>query len=485
MAEFRLISNGEEFIPDYNELVRAFAPHATLGDGGYTVDINVQLADDNSAGIRLKCYRLNGISEYCYENDINLEQFGGYLDAKSRIKRECKVALYKCLAAVTGVSLPYGSLTGIRPTKLYHDLLHAGIDADAYLKDYLLVSPSKTDLIAGIAERQRGIYDTSGMAADLFINIPFCVTRCSYCSFICAEIGKVRKFIPRYIELLVGEIERARALASDLGYRLRSAYVGGGTPTSLCDSDFAAVLNAIGGGFPEFTVEAGRPDTISESKLKIMDDMGVTRISINPQSFNDKTLETIGRSHSVSDVYKAYEAASRYGFDINTDLIAMLPGESLDDFKRSVDCAAALRPANITVHTLALKKGSALKESGYDNRGDALPSAMIDYSYSALTDKGYGAYYMYRQKYMSGNLENTGYCLEGKQCVYNIDIMEECATIFACGAGAISKAVIPAESRIERLANPKGLDVYLQRGESIADKKDVFFTELLGKRGDL
>ena len=428
MAEFRLISNREEFIPDYNELVRAFA--------------------------------------------------------KSRIKRECKVALYKCLAAVTGVSLPYGSLTGIRPTKLYHDLLHAGIDADAYLKDYLLVSPSKTDLIAGIAERQRGIYDTSGMAADLFINIPFCVTRCSYCSFICAEIGKVRKFIPRYIELLVGEIERARALASDLGYRLRSAYVGGGTPTSLCDSDFAAVLNAIGGGFPEFTVEAGRPDTISESKLKIMDDMGVTRISINPQSFNDKTLETIGRSHSVSDVYKAYEAASRYSFDINTDLIAMLPGESLDDFKRSVDCAAALRPANITVHTLALK-GSALKESGYDNRGGALPSAMIDYSYSALTDKGYGAYYMYRQKYMSGNLENTGYCLEGKQCVYNIDIMEECATIFACGAGAISKAVIPAESRIERLANPKGLDVYLQRGESIADKKDVFFTELLGKRGDL
>ena len=330
--------------------------------------------------------------------------------------------------------------------------------------------------------QQSGIYDISGEAADLFVNIPFCVTRCSYCSFICAEIGKVSKFIPLYVELLIDEIKRAKLLASRLGYKLRSVYVGGGTPTSLSDSDFSAVLSAIGGDITEFTVEAGRPDTISDSKLKIMDDMGVTRISINPQSFNDNTLSLIGRSHSAADVYRAYEAASRYNFNINTDLIAMLPSESLEDFAHSVDCAAALRPANITVHTRAIKKGSVLKDSAYDNKDDSLPAAMIDYSHAALTSAGYSPYYMYRQKYMSGNLENTGYCLKGKQCVYNVDIMEECATIFACGAGAISKAVMPEASRIERLANPKGLDVYLARGDTLADKKEAFFTDLLVKK---
>ena len=260
---------------------------------------------------------------------------------------------------------------------------------------------------------------------------------------------------------------------------LRAVYVGGGTPTSLEDKDFLRVMRALNGVGTEFTVEAGRPDTITYDKLKIMDDMGVTRISVNPQSLNDKTIALIGRGHTAADFYAAYDMARKFSFDVNCDLIAGLPGEEAEDFARTADGIFALRPENVTVHTLALKKGSGLKLAGYDNRASDV-GAMVDYARSLAGGNGYLPYYMYRQKYMSGNLENVGYCLPGRQCVYNIDVMEECASIIACGAGGISKLYVPEENRLERLADPKGIDVYLQRGDSLAEAKRGFFPCLKG-----
>ncbi|MCI9291676.1 MAG: radical SAM protein, partial [Clostridia bacterium] len=238
--------------------------------------------------------------------------------------------------------------------------------------------------------------------------------------------------------------------------------------------NFERIVSAAKFDCKEYTVEAGRPDTITRAKLDIMKKYGVSRISVNPQTFNQNTLDLIGRSHSVDDIYKVYGMAREYDFDINMDLIAMLPGESLQDFVFSVDKAISLAPDNITVHTLALKKGSALKVGGYDNAGFELADAMVDYAREAVEKSGYLPYYMYKQKYMSGNLENVGYCRQGKECIYNIHIMEEVSSIIANGAGGISKRIFDGE-RIERLANPKGIDVYLQRRDKMIADKEKFF----------
>ena len=212
------------------------------------------------------------------------------------------------------------------------------------------------------------------------------------------------------------------------------------------------------------------------TKLDIMKKAHVTRISINPQSFNQKTLDLIGRSHSIQEVYDVYRMAREYPFDINMDLIAMLPGESLEDFKYSVDEAIKLNPENITIHTLALKRGSKLHEENYDNASINLPSLMVDYAREAVMKAGYMPYYMYKQKHVSGNLENVGYCKEGKACIYNVDIMEETTSIIANGAGAISKRIFIDENRLERLPEAKGIQVYLERKEDILSKKRAFFS---------
>ena len=206
-----------------------------------------------------------------------------------------------------------------------------------------------------------------------------------------------------------------------------------------------------------------------------MSEYGVTRISVNPQTFNQKTLDLIGRSHTIDEIYAVYKMAREYDFDINMDLIAMLPNESFEDFRHSVDCAIALDPENITVHTLALKKGSALKVGGYDNSSFDLANSMVDYARSAVENSRYLPYYMYKQKYMSGNLENVGYCKKNKACIYNIHIMEEVSSILANGAGGISKRLFDGD-RLERLANPKGLDVYLQRRDKMLEDKEKFFS---------
>ena len=466
----------EEFFNDFMELLRAYYPHVVIDQEGDEVRLTIEQSNLNTYHCIIVDYQN---PQYCSKNAFNLEQNADLIHQKSEIKRYSKIALYKYLQARTGVNLPYGSLTGIRPTKLFHDLTYRGEDAKEYFIDTLLVSPAKADLIANVCSNQRGVYCTDTDKADLFINIPICVSRCVYCSFLSAELSKISKSVEPYCDLLQKDVEDAVKMLSKAGKKIRSIYVGGGTPTSLTAPQLQRILSPLKGvECREFTVEAGRPDTIDEEKLQVFKDFGVGRISVNPQTFNQKTLDEIGRKHTVDDIYKVYRIAKNMGFDVNMDLIAMLPSETYDDFRRSVDCAIALDPDNITVHTLAIKRGSALKLDGYDNKSDAsLATKMVDYSIEALTSHGYQPYYMYKQKYMSGNLENIGYCKVGKECIYNIDIMEETHDVVACGAGGISKAVFLDEKRLERLANPKGLDVYLERGEDNMLKRREFFEE--------
>ncbi len=461
----------EKYYADYMELVREFEPHVVNCEDGKELTLSLKESEDQLTVIISSEY----LPENYYKITRKIDISRNRLAKIAQIKRISKIALYDVLKIISGVSLPYGSLTGIRPTKLFHDMKERGLDAERIFREDLRVSGEKTSLVSQIVENQSSVYLREDGVADVFVNIPICPTRCVYCSFISAEMSRVKRFVPRYCELLRSELTDCRKLVEDCGFRIRSVYVGGGTPTCIPDDEFESILSLCSFGQSEFTVEAGRPDTITENKLKIMDKTGVTRISINPQSFNQSTLDAIGRRHTVEDIYSAYAMARRYFFDINTDLIAMLPGEGFDDFRRSVDEAIKLSPENITVHTLALKKGSVLKLGGYDNTSDDLAARMVDYARAAVAEAGYTPYYMYRQKYVSGNLENVGYAKPGKFCIYNVDIMEETTTIVANGAGGISKLLNIQENRLERCANPKGLNVYLERGEEVAAKKRSFF----------
>jgi oxygen-independent coproporphyrinogen-3 oxidase len=404
-----------------------------------------------------------------YKIDPKLDVLG----QKRRIKRYAKRDLYRLLCAKCHYSLPYGSLTGVRPTKLFYDLLEEGEYPERTLIEEFDVSLEKAALIRKVTEGQIGIYNTERVKPDLFVNIPFCASRCSYCSFLSAEIGRNRALARQYTDYLIEDIKRAEMIRKRIGQGYRALYVGGGTPTSLEDIDFEKLLANLVEISPEFTVEAGRPDSITENKLRIMKNSGVTRISVNPQSFIPKTLEAIGRSHSVDDIYRAYDDSRRYGFDINMDLIATLPDETIEDFMYSVKEAIKLNPENITIHTLSLKRGSKLKLEEFDNREVFLAQNMVDYASNAMENADYSPYYMYRQKYMSGNLENTGYAHNGKQCVYNVDIMEETHSVIACGAGAISKRV--QGDLIERYANVKDIKGYIERFDEIMDKRDALF----------
>ena len=473
----RFKTNMEEYANDYMDIIRAFYPKLIF-DENSEKSVKLTLED---LGDEKYCTKID-LDINClehYENSFNLEVKNTLLAKKSLKKRFSKAFLYKVLSEYLDYKLPYGSLTGIRPTKLYHDLKANGVDVDSYFKDLLLVSDEKRKLISTICKNQEGIYSKDERFVDVFVNIPICVTRCSYCSFVSSELKYVKSLICPYTRQILDEVNDVKAMIKEQNLTVKSVYIGGGTPTSIDDENFALIAKACdfsAFGVKEYTIEAGRPDTITREKLNIMRDAHVTRISINPQSFNQKTLDLIGRTHSVQAVYDVYNMAREYDFDINMDLIAMLPNESLDDFKFSVNEALRLSPDNITVHTLALKRGSKLHEDNYDNSSFDLPNQMVDYAMKAIMQAGYEPYYMYKQKHVSGNLENVGYCKSGKACIYNIDIMEETTSIMASGAGAISKRVFISENRIERFPEPKGIQVYLERKDEVLKNKRAFFS---------
>lgn len=419
---------------------------------------------------------------FCYEATFQSKRHEQKVDVsgvddlqKTRLKKRfAKLCVYNLLVQATGKSMPWGSLTGIRPTKLACQLQSEGQDWQKTFVNVLGVSQEKTQLVADILQTQGNLRNFEG-TADMYIGIPFCVTRCSYCSFTSGEIDRMKKYVEPYVESLKNDIKLTLQFARERGIVIRNVYVGGGTPTSLSAEQLHSVLSQIDFAPQEFTVEAGRPDTIDEQKLSVLKQHGVHRISINPQSFNQSVLDAVGRKHSVQDIYDKYRLAQQFDFVVNMDLIAGLPTETLEMFKHSVDCAVQLSPENITVHTLALKHGSVLKTQNYHQQQSEV-AKMVEYSHQKLRSSGYVPYYMYRQKYMTENLENVGFCKPNMPCVYNIGIMEEVSDILACGTNAISKKVTVAENRIERSANAKDVITYIQRNEDYLNKKFQLFS---------
>ena len=398
------------------------------------------------------------------------------------LQHALKMAFYQAGTAVLGQEPPWGALTGVRPVKLPTRCMLAGgtpEQAQAELEGEYRVSPLRAKLAVDCAQASLAVdREVREDQVSLYIGIPFCPTRCAYCSFVSADVGRTLKLVEPYLEAVLEEVEYTGRVLKESGLSIHSLYVGGGTPTTLSAGQLERLFSSARAHLPleicvEYTVEAGRPDTITREKLEVLRDQGVERISINPQTLEDEVLAAIGRKHSAQDILDAYALAREVGFDsINMDLIAGLPRDSFEGFRRSLEGVLALRPENVTVHTLALKKGSRLMEEG-----GALPSGeetarMLDFSRDTLREAGFLPYYLYRQKYMSGSLENVGWCLPGKESVYNIIMMEELQTVVSIGGGGVTKLVDRKNGRIVRLPNPKYPHDYLSSRDKILAQKD-------------
>ena len=424
-------------------------------------------------GVFYNCFEVDGQPFFFEDRGHVCNQ----LDFKRLERRFAKLRLYEILSEKYGEKMPWGALTGIRPTKLAYTELEQGNDFVS-LFEKMHVCPENIALVQTILQTQKGIYQKQDNNTDFFVSLPFCPTKCAYCSFITAPIDKTRPFLDEYLSCLEKEIDAAKQSIGNL----RSIYIGGGTPFALDTPHLQRVLAALApvkeeyNPQVEYTVEAGRPDVFSEDKLKLLKDYGVTRICINPQTFSDETLRAIGRKHTVADFYNAYEMSEKYGFLVNIDLIAGLESESVAQFASGVEKAIQTGADNITVHCLSLKSGAKLKEETSYIENDRV-SDMVSSSRKLLTQGGYLPYYMYRQKYQAGNNENVGWTKPGKACIYNIDVMEETADNLAVGANAISKRVKTQLGLITRFATQKDIPTYMSNIDSIIEKKRNFFTE--------
>ncbi len=417
----------------------------------------------------------NGVFAVCVNGKtyefIYTDPLFDIIPAEHKLGRLSKIALYDALVRYTDKSMPWGALTGVRPTKLFYECLRAGQSpeqAQQTMQNAYRVSESRAGILREITEAQKGKIYYAPEYYNLYVHIPYCTTRCTYCSFVSAPIGKNIEQSRAYVKLLCDEIIRSVDFLYAHGKKILSVYIGGGTPTALDETALNELLTAIGKLDCEYTCEAGRPDTVTAEKADIMKEHGVTRVCVNPQTLNDRTLAAIGRSHSAQQFYTAYDTIAARGFDINCDLIAGLDGETVEDFIKSFEGVRALSPQNITVHSLSKKNGSAIR---YDDGENRQTSAMLEY---ALFNRGkYRPYYLYRQKRQAGNLENVGFSVIGKECVNNITTMEETVGVMACGAGAISKIV--GDGNITRFANMRDVPLYMSRyEEKIAAKLDCF-----------
>ena len=400
-------------------------------------------------------------------------------DEKSDSELILSRLIYELLSRAVGIVPKWGVLTGIRPVKRVNTWLNEGKGREEIfrrLREDYLCSEEKCETAYATAMAQKRILDRlEPESFSLYVNIPFCPTRCSYCSFISQTVDSGRKLLPEYISKLCRELRQIGLIVKRLGLKLDTVYFGGGTPTSIDSSMLCALMKCIEHSFDmssvrEYTVEAGRPDTVTEEKLRTLKENGCTRVSINPQSLNDKVLEAIGRRHTADEFFQAFDTARRVGFDsINTDIIAGLPEDTPESFAFTVDKLLELSPENLTVHTLSIKRAAEL------NRGDRSilnnPAGdMVEYAGKRLREEGYSPYYLYRQKNMVGNLENIGWCREGFESLYNIYIMEEVQTIIAAGAGASTKLV--GKGRLERVFNYKFPLEYIKHFDLMLERKD-------------
>lgn len=434
------------------------------------------------------------LAEHSESHTAQYEQ-KAHTSAEKAAKLALGAAVYYAGEKLSGNTPAWGMLVGIRPAKLALELLESGktpLSVRRILRREYLVNPKKATLCIDVAQNERAILDSCGDdTCSLYISIPFCPSRCAYCSFVSYSTNRLLSLIPEYLERLCRDIARAAEQIKRAKKRLITIYIGGGTPTVLSSRELEVLLKCIERNFDvgslcEFTLEAGRPDTIDEEKLKVAKNYGVTRISINPQTLNNNILESIGRHHTAEDFYKAYETARRVEIGtVNCDLIAGLPGESYPSFSKSVDAVIALAPENITVHTFCVKKSALVKDTETDifKRGGNDTVKSVDYSQLRMKNSGYKPYYMYRQKNTVGNLENVGFTLDDHAGIYNVLIMEEDHTIFAVGAGAVAKLVGVGENgekKLERIFEPKYPFEYLREDEKENEKRyneaiDSFF----------
>lgn len=458
------------FEQDVRELLMAFYPDEKYIYTDEDSTLSLLLSKDNTDyHIKIK-------------NDGNTLEFSSPLkETKFDTKNDLKRNIYLNLLKLGNEKLPWGTLTGIRPTKIVMEMLEKNMaieDIKKHLKEVYLVSNKRIKLCTDTAKNEFNILKKIDYknGYSLYIGIPFCPTRCLYCSFTSYSIAQWKKDTDTYIEALCKELIAVSKMYS--GKKLQTIYMGGGTPTSLEAYQLSEILNLVRGNFDlsnllELTVEAGRPDSITREKLEALKAAGVDRISINPQTMQQKTLDLIGRHHTIEDIYESYQLAREVGFEnINMDFIIGLNGETLEDVSDSFTNVKSFAPESITIHSLALKRAARLNtENKREIMDNNLILSMINMATDTCSELGLEPYYLYRQKNMAGNLENIGFSKPGKECLYNILIMEEKQTIIACGAGTSSKIVF-GDGRIERIETVKDPKLYIERLDEMIMRKE-------------
>ena len=488
-----LIFSGHGFRYETEAVAKLFFPAQPFSfteDGSKEIFLNtpgpccLTLRDIDGGGAKL--YAAAKIGE-------STEERQGFVSGSDPdFEHSCELGLcrlmFECLSALTGIRPGWGVLTGVRPVKLVSRLMAGGMSREElylHMRDRLYVAPEKTALALSVAENQSAV--TAALpprSFSLYVSIPFCPSRCSYCSFVSETVGSCFGLIPEYIRLLGEEISYTAKRAGDLGLKLDTVYFGGGTPTAIGAEDLETLMRAISRGFDisgirEYTVEAGRPDTVTEEKLKVIKDNGADRVSVNPQTLRQSVLDAVGRRHTVEQFFEAYGLARRQGFKaVNVDLIAGLPTDDEEGFKSTLNRVVGLEPENITVHALSIKRAADLGRGGAPVSGAEAAANMIAYSESFLSEAGYKPYYLYRQKNQLGNLENVGYERGGTPGIYNVNMMEEIQTVIAVGAGASTK-VVSGEKDIKRYYNPKYPLEYIRRfDETVKARKAEAFLRI-------
>ena len=473
-----------QFANDLADVIRIFLGNIELKINEPGGELTIMHTENVEGNTRLCRMEAAGALEGVCDNkaEINADA----LLEKRYHKRQIKQALYEVMKSACGRTPPWGSLTGIRPTRLIYEGMGRGLSRDqamARVQAEFDVHPDKARLLSEIVDVQLSLPQPDKQEVDLYVGIPFCVSRCAYCSFLSGEVGKGKQ-LPPYVDALEKEIQQTLQLMEEKGLKPRAFYMGGGTPTSLSAPLLERVLKAARPFIDrccEVTVEAGRPDTIDMDKLLAIRDNGATRISVNPQTMHDQTLELIGRRHTTAQTEKAYQLAREADFHhINMDLIAGLPGEDLNMFMRTLAWSREMNPESLTVHTLSIKRSSLLHLWEAKLPDGNMVSDMVEAGRKEAALRGMKPYYLYRQKYMAGNLENVGYALPGHACLYNIDMMEETANVLAVGAGAISKRVYPAIGRIERAPNVSEITHYITRVDEMLARKRALWAESWG-----
>ncbi len=473
-----VLINKRDFEYDIHSLVKAFYP-----DREVTVSTE---ATEEDADLKISVfYEDDKISAIFREGNgapiLEDQEEIDYNRDRKETKNALKKLLYRMMSQITGRGLPWGDLTGIRPTKIPMALLQEGWNKDEireYMQHKYFVSNGKTELAIETAAREKAMLDTVDYknGYSLYVGIPFCPSICLYCSFSSSPLHVWKNKVDDYIEALCKEIEGAKDTFK--GRNLDSAYIGGGTPTTLEPYQMDRLLTKIEECFDlenckEFTVEAGRPDSITREKLQVLRDHGISRISVNPQTMNQKTLDIIGRKHTVEEIVEVYNMAREMGFDnINMDLIVGLPGEGHAEVLHTMEELKKLNPDSITVHSLALKRATRLNlfKDQYEAISFHNSNEIMDMTAQMCASAGLRPYYLYRQKNMAGNMENVGYAKPGSECLYNVLIMEEVQSILAFGAGASTKIVYD-DGRIERVENVKDIKSYIERIDEMIDRK--------------